>query len=54
MCLSNAAAKEAKEAKGISVSILVLMDVPLEYPNIWMDTTANLVSILVLMDVPLE
>ena len=36
------------------VSILVLMDVPLEYNTNRLSVTSYLVSILVLMDVPLE
>lgn len=54
MCLSNIEISDHGNAEAY-VSILVLMDVPLE--SAWdMGATAGttLVSILVLMDVPLE
>ena len=53
MCLSNLP-EEISSYQDAAVSILVLMDVPLEYRDSMCTVRFLLVSILVLMDVPLE
>ena len=54
MCLSNFSLR-VHGYSGLLVSILVLMDVPLEFVNAEIIAGLNRgVSILVLMDVPLE
>ena len=53
MCLSNLSTNYPYETHSI-VSILVLMDVPLEWGAWEIEHAERSVSILVLMDVPLE